>query len=95
MAKDTFQDLPFIKTNAQGFIESFWSVQATGSWSVDNKRGQEYAILLLNHLRNNGSQGTLFQSVIRDMPKHGLAHMGGFNGVSIGFLHEIAKRALG
>lgn len=89
-----YRELPFIKVNAKGAIESYWYVQASGSWAADNKTGQQYAVLLIDFMRSK-AEPTLFASVVKDIPKHGIAHMGGLNGISVGFLHEIARRAIG
>lgn len=89
-----YRELPFIKANASGAIESYWHVKPTQSWAVDNKTGQEYALKLIAFMRSK-QEPTLFASVVKDIPKHGLAHAGGLNGISVGFLHEFARRAIG
>ncbi len=89
-----YDELPFIKQGPGGVIESHWSVQHTASWTADNKTGALYAVMLINFMRRK-QEPTLLASVCRDICKHGLSTMGGFNGVSVGFFHEISRRAIG
>lgn len=89
-----YDELPFIKYGPSGAVESYWNVKTTSSWTADNKTGAVYAVMLIHFMRNK-KEPTLLQSVCRDISKHGLGMMGGFNGISVGFFHEIAKRAIG
>lgn len=89
-----YAELPFIKYGAGGSIESHWHVQPTSSWTTDNKTGALYAVMLINFMRQK-KEPTLLASVCRDISKHGLGMMGGFNGISVGFFHEIARRSIG
>lgn len=89
-----YEELPFVKYGQGGAIESYWSVKPSDSWTADNKTGSLYAVMLINFMRRT-KEPTLLQSVSRDISKYGLGTMGGLNGISCGFLHEIARRAIG
>lgn len=89
------KDLKFIKFAADGFaIESYWNVTATNSWTSDNKKGQLYAVEFLKFMRDTKSTA-LMSNVMRDIFRHGLTQMAQLNGVSVGFMQEIARRAIG
>lgn len=89
------KQLPFIKFAADGLtIESYWHVNVTDSWTLDNKTGQLHAVTLLKYMRDNTATA-IFTNIIRDIYRHGLNQMGQLHGVSVGFLEEIARRAIG
>lgn len=89
------KELPFVKFAADGVtIESYWRVSATNSWTADNKTGQLHAVTLLRYMRESKST-SIFTEVLRSVYRHGLNEMGQLNGVSVGFLTEIARRAIG
>lgn len=89
------KDLPFIKFAGDGMtIESYWKVTPTTGWSVDNKTGEAYAVMLLAYMRDSKSTA-IFSNVLRDVYRHGVTNMAQLHGVSVGFLAELARRAMG
>ena len=77
-------DLPFID-NSQGQIK-FWKVTPSDNYLNDILTGHTYAKKAINFMESQGLT-PLFSKIVKDMPDE-------YSGIEIGFLEEIAQRAI-
>lgn len=73
----------FVKTKADGTVESIWHVEPSGDWGADMNQGIAFAREALATMAPN-----LLGNIAKAMP-------GRFSGIEHGFFHHIALEAMG
>jgi hypothetical protein len=83
------ESLPFVKRRQpKGTGYCYWVVNPSGNYARDCQTGNDYARLLLPHLKYNGGI-VLLGSIVLDMIKAGDAENG--KGLVVGFMGELSR----